>query len=142
MDPSFPGPGSAYMNKEGPANPHFHVPNGKLLYNEKRNAYFPYIYEIPTHALVHSPQHFQKILIHIVDTAEKARTARAIYQKSLLVPLGPNDLMANYGEYVPVMFTLISVYENLHQGYSKWSLAQFCLPDLCGWMGTIGNRTT
>ena len=107
MDPNLPSEPSSYMNKEGPANSRFQIPNGKLLYDPNRNASLPYIYEIPSHALVHSPQHIKRILIHIVDTSEKARTAQANFESTLKVPLGPNDLMAKYGQYIIFFFFFI-----------------------------------
>ena len=102
MDPNLPCECSSYMNKEGPANHQFQIPNGKLLYNPNRNASLPYIYEIPSHALVHSPQHIKRVLIHIVDPSEKARIAQANFESTLKVPLGPNNLMAKYGQYIIV----------------------------------------
>jgi hypothetical protein len=113
MDPNFPSSGSALMNQEGPANPLFRILNGKLLYHPMRNARFPYIYEIPTHAQVHAPQHIRKILIHVVDTSEKARIARANFDNSLLVPLGPNDLMIKYGQYIPTTILLALTFLNV-----------------------------
>ena len=100
MDPHLPSQRSSYMNEEGPTDPRFRIPNGKLLYNATRNARLPYIYEISTHILVHSPQHIKKILIHVVDPSEKARMAHANLESSLVVPLGPNKLMAKYGLYI------------------------------------------
>jgi hypothetical protein len=101
MEGRYPRDGSEYMNKNGPADPRFRIPCGKLLYNPKRDARFPYIYEISTHMQVHSPQHITKILIHIVDTSVEARMARAKFEKTLSVPLGPNALMEKYGQYLP-----------------------------------------
>ena len=98
MEPRYPRDGSAYMNKDGPDNSLFRIANGTLLYNAKRDARFPYIYEIPKHAHVHSPQHIKKILIHIVDTSQSDRITRAEFEKTLRVPLGPNDLMETYGQ--------------------------------------------
>lgn len=87
------------MNQDGPSDPRFEIPNGKLLYNAKRDARFPYIYEIPTHTLIHSPQHIKRILIHVVDTSEEARIACAKFEKTLSVPLGLNSLMTKYGQH-------------------------------------------
>jgi hypothetical protein len=98
MESRYPKDGSAYMNEYGPTDPNYRITNGKLLYNPKRDARFPYIYEITNHVLVHSPQYIKKILIHVVDTAEEARVARAQFQATLSVPLGPNALMTKYGQ--------------------------------------------
>ena len=98
MEPRFPRDCSAFMNKEGPADPLFRIANGKLLYSATRDARFPYIYEIPTHSQVHCPQHIRKILIHVVNTSKSARIAHAKFADTLSVPLGPNELMAKYGE--------------------------------------------
>lgn len=103
MEPRYPRDGSAYMNKDGPTDPLFRISDGKLLYNSKRDARFPYIYEIPTHPLIHSQQ-IKKILLRIVDTSIEARISQAKYEKTLSVPLGPNDLMEKYGQHV--MLTL------------------------------------
>jgi hypothetical protein len=87
------------MRKDGPADSRFQIPGGKLLYNQERDARFPYIYEITSHALVHSPNYIKKILICIVDTSIDARVKCAKFEKTLSVPLGPNAVMDNYGEF-------------------------------------------
>ena len=69
------------------------------MYHPLRDARFPYIYRISTHALVNSPEHFKTILIRVVDTSIKARISRAQFDKTLSVPLGPNSLMNEYGSY-------------------------------------------
>ena len=86
------------MLKEGPADPRFRIPGGTLLYHPERDEHFPYLYEIPSHVLVHSPQHIKKILIHVVDTSVNACKARANFEKMLTVPLGPDADMTNYGQ--------------------------------------------
>ena len=78
----------------------FQIPGGILQYNPERDARFPYIYEIPTHALVHSPEYIKKILIHVVDTSIEARIGHARFEKSLSVPLGPNANMDNHGRFL------------------------------------------
>lgn len=95
---SYPRDRSTVMSKDGPTNPLFQVSNGKLLYNPNRDARFPYIYEVATHALLHS-QHITRIFVHIVDTSLEARVGRAEFEKKLSVPLGPNALMEKYGTY-------------------------------------------
>ena len=108
MEPRYPQDGLAYMNKNGPMDPLFRIANGELLYNAKHDARFPYIYEIPTHALVHSPQHIKKILIHVVDPSEEARITRAKFETMLSVPLGPNALMVKYGQYASTSTIIIA----------------------------------
>ena len=115
MEPRYPRDGSAYMNEDGPTDPQFQIPNGKLLYNAKCDAHFPYIYEIPTHTQVHSPQHIKKILIHIVDTSEEARITRAEFEKTLSVPLGPNNLMEKYGQYIQLLLRIIVFLNNFNR---------------------------
>jgi hypothetical protein len=112
MDPHLPLEPSSYMNKEGPKDTRFHIPNGKLLYDAKRNARLPYIYEISTHSLVHSPQHIKKILIHVVDPSENARTARANFESTLVVPLGPNNLMVKYGQCIRQLIIFVPLYNS------------------------------
>ena len=85
------------MLKDGPIDPCFQVPGGTLQYKPERDSRFPYIYEIPTHSLVHSPEYIKTILIHIVDISIEARKARAKYEFTLTVPLGPNAYMENHG---------------------------------------------
>jgi hypothetical protein len=101
--PIYPIDQTSCMMSDGPIDPRFQVKGGTLLYNPKRDGRFPYIYQIPSHALVHSPKHITKILIHIVDTSIKARTARADYEKTLSVPLGPDANMDNYGSFLNLM---------------------------------------
>ena len=73
----------------------------------------------------HSPKHITKILIHIVDTSIKARTARADYEKTLSVPLGPDANMDNYGSFLNLISFKIL---NLIQVCLNWSLALYYLP--------------
>jgi hypothetical protein len=97
MPASYPIDRTSFMNKEGPSDPRFHVHGGCLQYLPTRDSRFPYLYSLPTHALVHSPQYIKLILIHIVDTSLKARIERAMFDHTLSVPLGPNALMKEYG---------------------------------------------
>jgi hypothetical protein len=94
---TYPNDRSTCMLKDGPVDPRFQIPGGTLQYNPERDARFPYIYKIPTHVLVHSPEYFKTILLHVVDTSMEAREARAKYEKTLSVPLGPNSNMDNHG---------------------------------------------
>jgi hypothetical protein len=94
--PTYPRDRSTCMRKDGPIDSRFRVPGGTLRYNPERDSRFPYIYEIPTHALVHSP-HIRTILIHVVSTSIDDRKRCAEYEKTLSVPLGPNANMDNYG---------------------------------------------
>ena len=97
MPVDYPSDRSACMSQEGPSNPRFCIEGGVLQYHPQRDARFPYIYQISTHALVHSPDNFTTILIRVVDTSVKARTSLAQFDKTLSVPLGPNALMNEYG---------------------------------------------
>ena len=97
--PTYPKDRSLCMRMEGPIDPRFQVPSGTLLYIPERDARFPYIYEIPTHALVHSPKYIKTILIHIVDTSLDARITCATFEKTLSVPLGPNKNMDGNGRF-------------------------------------------
>jgi hypothetical protein len=97
MPASYPTDRSACMSQEGPSDPRFHIPGGILQYHPQRDARCPYLYRISTHALVHSPDQFKTILIHIVDTSPEARIRRAQFDEKLSVPLGPNALMDEYG---------------------------------------------
>src|SRR5882762_4587632 len=87
---------SSCMFEDGPIDERFQIPGGALKYHPKRDARLPYIYEINTHALVHSHKHITTILIHVVNTSIEARIAHAKYVKTLLIPLGPNVTMDNY----------------------------------------------
>ena len=60
--PAYPRDCATCMSKEGPLDPRFRVPGGTLLYKLEGNTRFPYIYEILTHALVHSPEVIKQIL--------------------------------------------------------------------------------
>jgi hypothetical protein len=96
---TYPRDHSTLMSKEGPVDPRFHIPGGTLLYNPEQDGRFPYLYKISTHALVHSPEYIKTILIHIVDTSTEQRKARAKYEKTLSVPLGPDANMDNCGQF-------------------------------------------
>ena len=94
--PSYPMDCTTFMSKDGPSNPKFRIPGGCLQYLPTRDSHFPYLYSLPTHALIHFT-HIKKILIHIVDTSCQARIERAKFDHTLSVPLGPNKLMKEYG---------------------------------------------
>ena len=96
---AYPVDRSSCMTKKGPTTPRFQIPGGTLKYNPERDARFPYLYEITSHALVHMPEHIKTILIHVVDTSIEALVARAKFEKSLSVPLGPDALMDNNGRF-------------------------------------------
>jgi hypothetical protein len=108
MPACYPTDLSAYMSPEGPSDPRFRIPGGTLLYHPQRDARFPYLYRISTHALVHSPDHFKMILIHIVDTSVDARIRCAQFDEILSVPLGPNALMNDYGTLTNILIATIS----------------------------------
>jgi len=96
--PIYPIDRSACMLEDGPIDHRFQITGGTLLYKPERDSRFPYIYSIPTHPLVHSPNYIKTILIHVVDTSIDARIARANYEKTLSVPLGPDGNMDSYGQ--------------------------------------------
>jgi hypothetical protein len=97
MPATYPVDLTTYMDQEGPTDRQFRIMGGALLYHPKCDGRFPYLYRIQMHALVHSPDHFRTILIHVVDTSVEARIRRAQFENLLSVPLGPNALMKNYG---------------------------------------------
>ena len=97
MVPTYPKDRTTCMLKDSPIDPRFQVPRGTLRNKPERDSRFPYIYEIPTHALVHSPKYIKTILIHVVDTSIDARKVRAKDESTLTVPLGPNAYMENHG---------------------------------------------
>jgi hypothetical protein len=115
MPATYPADRSTYMSKEGPTDPRFRILGGELLYHPKRDGRFPYLYRIPTHALVHSPDHFKTILIRVVDTSVEARIRSAQFEQKLSVPLGPNALMDEYGtlsdiclsQFLTILFRLV-----------------------------------
>lgn len=97
--PTYPRDRSSCMSENGPKDPRFQISGGTLRYNPERDALFPYVYKISTHALVHSHKYIKNILIHVVDTSIDARIKRAEFEKTLSVPLGPNGNMNNYGQF-------------------------------------------
>ena len=109
MPSSYPVNRTSCMNKEGPSDPRFRVLGGHLLYLPTRDSRFPYLYSLPTHSLVHSPQYIKKILIHIVDTSCDARMERAKFDRMLSVPLGPNALMVSFSTH-NFLFQYINIF--------------------------------
>jgi hypothetical protein len=97
MPATYPADCSTFMSRDGPADPRFRILGGVLQYHPKRDSRFPYLYRIPTHTLVHSPDQIKTILIRVVDTSVEARICSAQFDKTLSVPLGPNGLMNKYG---------------------------------------------
>ena len=86
MPAFYPIDRTSGMNKDGPDDVRFRVHGGELQYLSKRNSRFPYIYSLPTHALVHSGHYIKKILVHIVDTSYEARVERAKFDRTLSRP--------------------------------------------------------
>ena len=86
MPATYPTDRSDFMSPEGPSDTRFRIQEGVLLYHPKRDARFPYIYRISSHALVHSPAHIRIILIRVVDTSIDARISRAQFDKTLSLP--------------------------------------------------------
>jgi hypothetical protein len=97
MAASSPTNTSLCMSQQGPSDSRFQIPGGALLYHPQRDARFPYLYRISSHALVPSNVRFNTILIRIVDTSMDARTRSAQFNETLSVPLGPDAQMDNYG---------------------------------------------
>lgn len=85
------------MRQDGPSDRRFHITGGILLCHPQRDAHFPYLYRVSTHALVHSPNFFKTILVRVVDTSVDARSRCGQFNDTLSVPLGPNSLMSQYG---------------------------------------------
>jgi hypothetical protein len=142
---TYPTDRTMCMSKDGPIDPRFRVPGGTLLYKQERDARFPYIYEIATHTLVHSPEFIKRILIHVVDTSIEARKARAKYELKLLVPLGPDAYMENYGQFpnlycLSILIHFLLCYHN--QVYWNWNPVQYCLPGRLPRMGYILRKMT
>ena len=108
MPATYPSDLSTCMSPEGPSDPRFCIPGGVLLYHPQRDARFPYLYRLSTHALVHSPDHIKTILIRVVDTSVNARIDRAQFDKKLSVPLGPNALMNEYGMLLDILIATSS----------------------------------
>lgn len=89
------------MQKE-PPNMH-RVPGGTLLFHPNRDGRLPYLYTVQSHPLVDrsklrvdSPG---RILVYIQDTSKEAMTAQAVFEDTLEVPLGPDELMVELGEF-------------------------------------------
>ena len=84
------------MSFDGPTNPAFAVPGGRLLTNAARDAAFPYIYAVQSHPLVSNPN-LTTILVIKVDTSREARRQLFNREQKLFVPLGPDSSMAERG---------------------------------------------
>lgn len=143
--PAYPRDRLTCMSKEGPMDQRFQIPGGTLQYKPQRDSRFPYLYKVPTHSLVHSPEHIKTILIHIVDTSIKAREARAKYETKLSVPLGPNANMDNYGQFSSLIlfkFQFIFYFVTTLQVYWNSNLVQYYLPDRLPPMVYTMKKTT
>jgi len=138
MPASYPADRSTCMSKEGPADPRFRILGGVLQYHPERDGRFPYLYRIPTHALVHSPHHIKTILIRIVNTSVEARIRCAQFDKTLSVPLGPNALMDKYGTLSDIRspYFLTILFRSV--GTETWH--NFICPTLTGRWHLSGRR--
>ena len=92
----YPPASQNAMSFDGPINPAFAVPGGRLLTNVARDADFPYIYEVKSHPLVSNPN-LTTILVIKVDTSREARRQLFNRERTLFVPLGPDSSMAERG---------------------------------------------
>jgi hypothetical protein len=121
----YPNDRSICMTKDGPIDHRFRIPGGTLRYNAERDARFPYIFQVKTHTLVRS-EYFKTIWVHVVDTSIDARVARANFEKTLSVPLGPNCDMDHYG-WSSNLIRSFNYFIILVQVYSNWNRVQYCL---------------
>lgn len=89
------------MQKE-PPNTH-RVPGGDLLFHPNRDGRLPYLYIVQSHPLVDrsklrvdSPG---RTLVYVQDTSKETMKAQAEFEDTLEVPLGPDELMVELGQF-------------------------------------------
>ncbi|KAF9455335.1 hypothetical protein BDZ94DRAFT_1327628 [Collybia nuda] len=78
-----------------------HIPNGTLLHHPNRDSHLPNLYVVNEHPLVDrskiSAQSQGRIIIYVQNTSENVMRALAVFEDTLKIPLGPNQLMDEQG---------------------------------------------
>ena len=104
MPTLYPPDKSEYMRADGPKDKRFVVDHGSLVYCKRRDARFPYLYEVSSHPLVHNTEAVKRILVYIIDTDPAALKTLADWEETLGIPLGPDDAMDEHGKLPLIIF--------------------------------------
>ena len=102
MPTAYPADKARCMCIDGPEDKRFVVDGGCLVYDEHRDERFPYLYEVPSHPLVHNTVAVKRILVYVIETDPAALKCRAAWEDTLCVPLGPDAAMAQHGKQLPM----------------------------------------
>jgi hypothetical protein len=95
------------MRADGPTDKRFVVDHGCLVYYERCDKRFPYLYEVSSHPLVHNTQAVKRILVYIIDTDPAALKTIADWEDTLGIPLGPDATMDEHGKFLSILFCII-----------------------------------
>ena len=66
MPITYPADKTQCMRCDGPEDKRFAVNGRCLVYDEHRDERFPYLYEVPSHPLVHDTVAVKHILVYII----------------------------------------------------------------------------
>jgi hypothetical protein len=103
----YPLDGKEFMRKNGPTDPQFVVPDADLIISEQRDARFYYVYRLRSphpHIQLNkdmpdASKYINETWVYIVDTSPEQQKDRFEFEETLSVPIGPDSLMEEIGEY-------------------------------------------
>lgn len=104
----YPPDGNEFMRKSGPIDQQYVVPDADLLYLERRDARFYYVYRLRNlhpynvelnKLMPNASEYIDQTWVYIVDTSPEQQKVRFQFEDTLSVPIGPDSLMDDIGEY-------------------------------------------
>lgn len=111
----YPSDGVDFMLKNGPIDPQLVVPDADLIILERRDARFYYVYRLQNPhphpklntAVPDASKYIKETWVYIVDTSPEHQKQRFDFEETLSVPIGPDSLMDEIGEYAPQLIRLM-----------------------------------
>ena len=107
MPTLYPPDKSEYMRADGPKDKRFVVDHGSLVYCKRRDARFPYLYEVSSHPLVHNTEAVKRILVYIIDTDPAALKTLADWEETLGIPV-------YFNKYAFLHLILLITFDRVH----------------------------
>ena len=103
----YPSDEGTFMLKNGPIDPQFVVPDADLIILERRDDRFYYVYRLQkphphlqlNEDMPEASKYIKETWVYIVNTSSEEQKQRFDFEETLSVPIGPDSLMDEIGEY-------------------------------------------
>ena len=103
----YPPDGTEFMRKNGPIDEQYIVPDADLIILERRDARFYYVYRLRNlhphiklnKIMPDASKYIDETWVYIVNTSPEQQKKRFEFEETLSVPIGPDSLMDDIGEY-------------------------------------------